>query len=193
MSGPFVLGRPRRHFRLVKVTHQAQSQARRPSRLACGWRDRKCAEPATAKPWSEGISSGSRPLDWPRAALAGATKAARAADGAPTTLSPDEALAALKEGNARYVSHPELCSIDLAEQRASVAGASGALGDGDRLRRQPRPAGTHLRRPRSRAVVRRPQRRQPHRHGDARARSNTARRCSVRRSSSCLPIRAAAP
>jgi carbonic anhydrase len=56
------------------------------------------------------------------ATLAGATNPARAADGAPTSLSPDEALAALKEGNARYVSHPELCSIDMAAERASVAG-----------------------------------------------------------------------
>ncbi len=46
---------------------------------------------------------------------------ARAADGAPTELSPGEALAALKSGNERYVSHPELCSIDLAEQRSDVA------------------------------------------------------------------------
>jgi carbonic anhydrase len=55
-------------------------------------------------------------------ALASAVNPAGAAEGAPTSLSPDEALAALKDGNARYVSHPELCSIDLAEQRASVAG-----------------------------------------------------------------------
>jgi carbonic anhydrase len=37
-------------------------------------------------------------------------------------LSPDEALAALKSGNERYVSHPELCSSDLAQQRSTVAG-----------------------------------------------------------------------
>ncbi len=54
-------------------------------------------------------------------ALAGAMRPARAAEGAPTTLSPDEALAALKSGNDRYLSHPELCSIELAEQRAAVA------------------------------------------------------------------------
>ncbi len=36
-------------------------------------------------------------------------------------LTPDEALAALKSGNERYVSHPELCSIDLAAQRNAVA------------------------------------------------------------------------
>jgi carbonic anhydrase len=46
---------------------------------------------------------------------------ARAADGAATVLSPEEALAALKAGNARYVSHPELCTIELAAQRSAVA------------------------------------------------------------------------
>ena len=46
---------------------------------------------------------------------------ARAAEGAATKLSPGEALAALKSGNERYVSHPELCSIDLAERRHAVA------------------------------------------------------------------------
>jgi carbonic anhydrase len=46
---------------------------------------------------------------------------ARAAEGVATTLLPDEALAALKSGNERYVSHPELCSIDLAAQRSAVA------------------------------------------------------------------------
>jgi carbonic anhydrase len=46
---------------------------------------------------------------------------AHAADGAATVLSPDEALATLKSGNARYVSHPELCTIDLAAQRSAVA------------------------------------------------------------------------
>lgn len=53
--------------------------------------------------------------------LGGAPWSARAADGPPTTLTPDEALNALKTGNARYVSHPELCTIDLAEQRDAVA------------------------------------------------------------------------
>ncbi len=52
------------------------------------------------------------------AAFAGA---ARAAEGAATMLSPHEALAKLKSGNARYVSHPQLCSIDLAQQRTAVA------------------------------------------------------------------------
>ncbi len=44
-----------------------------------------------------------------------------AAEGAPTTLSPDEALAALKSGNQRYVNNPELCSVDLAASRGAVA------------------------------------------------------------------------
>jgi carbonic anhydrase len=55
-------------------------------------------------------------------ALAGAMRPVRAAEGAPTSLTPDEALAALKSGNERYVSDPEICSLDLAKQRASVAG-----------------------------------------------------------------------
>jgi carbonic anhydrase len=46
---------------------------------------------------------------------------AHAAEGAARSLSPSEALVALKSGNERYVSHPELCSIDLAEQRSVVA------------------------------------------------------------------------
>jgi carbonic anhydrase len=54
--------------------------------------------------------------------LGGAPSGARAAEGAPTALSPDEALAALKSGNERYVSNPQLCSIDLAESRGAVAG-----------------------------------------------------------------------
>lgn len=55
-------------------------------------------------------------------AAGGAPPAARAAEGAPTALSPDEALAALKAGNERYASHPELCTVDLAASRAAVAG-----------------------------------------------------------------------
>jgi carbonic anhydrase len=53
--------------------------------------------------------------------LGGVSRPAHAAGGAPTALSPGEALAALKSGNKHYVSHPELCSIDLAEQRRTVA------------------------------------------------------------------------
>ena len=48
--------------------------------------------------------------------------AARAAEGAPTSLSPQEALAQLKAGNERFVSHPELCTVDLAQSRTAVAG-----------------------------------------------------------------------
>lgn len=40
---------------------------------------------------------------------------------AAASLSPDEALAELKSGNARYVAHPELCAIDVANQRSAVA------------------------------------------------------------------------
>ncbi len=55
-------------------------------------------------------------------ATAGAAPAARAAEGAPTALSPQEALAQLKAGNERFVSHPELCAGDLAQSRSAVAG-----------------------------------------------------------------------
>jgi carbonic anhydrase len=44
-----------------------------------------------------------------------------AAGGSPTSLTPDEALEELKAGNARYVSHPKLCAIELDEQRNEVA------------------------------------------------------------------------
>jgi carbonic anhydrase len=54
--------------------------------------------------------------------VGGAPPPARAAERAPTALSPDEALAALKAGNERYASHPELCTVDLAASRAAVAG-----------------------------------------------------------------------
>jgi len=47
---------------------------------------------------------------------------ARAAGGEKTALTPDQALAALKEGNARYVSNPQVCVMDLAKRRADVAG-----------------------------------------------------------------------
>jgi carbonic anhydrase len=55
-------------------------------------------------------------------AAGGAAPVARAADAAPTSLSPQEALAKLKEGNANFISHPELCSVDLAEARSAVSG-----------------------------------------------------------------------
>lgn len=48
---------------------------------------------------------------------------AQAAEGTPTpaAFTPDEALDALKAGNADFVSHPELCSIDLETQRNATA------------------------------------------------------------------------
>ncbi|HEY3621473.1 MAG TPA: carbonic anhydrase [Roseiarcus sp.] len=55
-------------------------------------------------------------------AAGGASPVARGAEPAPTPLSPGEALAALKSGNERFVSHPELCTVDLAESRSAVAG-----------------------------------------------------------------------
>ena len=51
-----------------------------------------------------------------------ASRQARAAESAATALSADEALAALKSGNERFVNHPHLCSVDLVEQRSAVAG-----------------------------------------------------------------------
>jgi carbonic anhydrase len=53
--------------------------------------------------------------------LGGVSWQARAAEGAPTALSPDDAPAALKSGNERFVSNPQLCSTDLAKQRSEVA------------------------------------------------------------------------
>ena len=37
-------------------------------------------------------------------------------------LSPDDALAALKDGNARYVDNPQVCVADLQKSRANLAG-----------------------------------------------------------------------
>lgn len=56
------------------------------------------------------------------AGLGGLSMPVRAATGAATDLSPDDALKELKDGNQRYVTHPELCSIDLQKQRSDVAG-----------------------------------------------------------------------
>ena len=55
-------------------------------------------------------------------AAGGASPAARAAEATAGALSPADALAALKAGNERFVSHPELCSVDLAQSRSDVAG-----------------------------------------------------------------------
>ena len=56
--------------------------------------------------------------------IGGVSWQARAAEGTPTPSAhtPDESLAWLKEGNADFVSHPELCSIDLETQRSETAG-----------------------------------------------------------------------
>ena len=43
------------------------------------------------------------------------------ASGPVTKLTADQALAKLKEGNARYVSQPQLCAAQLSQGRASVA------------------------------------------------------------------------
>lgn len=50
---------------------------------------------------------------------------ARAAAPAPdeAARSPEDALESLKEGNARFVSQPQVCAMDLAKQRAGVAGS----------------------------------------------------------------------
>jgi carbonic anhydrase len=54
-------------------------------------------------------------------AAGGGVPAARAEEGAPTGFSPADALAELKSGNQRFVSKPELCSVDLARSRSQVA------------------------------------------------------------------------
>ena len=53
--------------------------------------------------------------------LGGLSRPARAAEGPATTLTPDEAIAALKSGNERYVNDPQVCTMKLAERRAEVA------------------------------------------------------------------------
>lgn len=40
---------------------------------------------------------------------------------APTTLTPDEALAKLKKGNAKYIAAPQLCEAELGKRREEVA------------------------------------------------------------------------
>jgi carbonic anhydrase len=54
--------------------------------------------------------------------LMGAGSEVHAAEAATGALSPADALAALKSGNERFVTHPELCSVDLAQSRSEVAG-----------------------------------------------------------------------
>jgi carbonic anhydrase len=48
-------------------------------------------------------------------------RAVRAASGPATTLTPDEALAALKSGNQRYLNDPQVCTLELAKRREEVA------------------------------------------------------------------------
>jgi carbonic anhydrase len=56
------------------------------------------------------------------AGLAGWASPSRAdAETAPTTLTPQEALAKLIAGNARYVAAPQLCEADLGKRRQEVA------------------------------------------------------------------------
>src|SRR5262249_30500406 len=44
-----------------------------------------------------------------------------AAEGPATSLTPDEALAALKSGNERYMNDPQVCQAELAQRRQEVA------------------------------------------------------------------------
>jgi carbonic anhydrase len=55
------------------------------------------------------------------AAAAAVGGSAFAASGPATTLTADQALAKLKEGNQRYVYSPQACAVDLAKARAGVA------------------------------------------------------------------------
>jgi carbonic anhydrase len=48
-------------------------------------------------------------------------RSAAAAAGKKASLSPDQAVAALKEGNARFVADPQACVMDLAKRRSDVA------------------------------------------------------------------------
>lgn len=43
------------------------------------------------------------------------------ASGKTTSMKPDEALAKLKEGNARYIAEPQLCEAELGKRREEVA------------------------------------------------------------------------
>jgi len=53
--------------------------------------------------------------------LGGLQRPVQAASVPPTSLTPDEALAKLKEGNARFLKSPELCALDLTKRREEVA------------------------------------------------------------------------
>lgn len=54
------------------------------------------------------------------AVAAGMGTSARAAYGPTTSLGPDEALAKLREGNARYVANAEVCAADLLGRRSAL-------------------------------------------------------------------------
>jgi carbonic anhydrase len=53
--------------------------------------------------------------------VGGLSRPARAASGPATTLTPDEAISALKAGNQRYLSDPQVCTEELALRREEVA------------------------------------------------------------------------
>lgn len=53
--------------------------------------------------------------------VGGLSRTARAASGPATALTPDEAIAALKSGNQRYLNDPEVCTMELAQRRQEVA------------------------------------------------------------------------
>ena len=78
------------------------------------------------------------------AAMIGGRARAEAPAPGEAARSPAHALEGLLEGNNRFVSQPQVCEIDLAKQRASVAGA---VGDDPQLRRQPRSPRARIRRP----------------------------------------------
>lgn len=46
---------------------------------------------------------------------------ARAASGPATTLTADQALSRLREGNDRYIRQPQLCAAEMAQRRSSIA------------------------------------------------------------------------
>lgn len=51
----------------------------------------------------------------------GVSRASAASYGSPTALTADEALAALKQGNSRFMSEPDVCTVELAAIRKEVA------------------------------------------------------------------------
>ena len=83
-----------------------------------------------------------------------------------------DALAALKAGNERFVSHPELCSSISRRAAATSPEAQAPWATIISLRRQPRASRTHFRRPWRGRTVRLARRRQSRRYRDAWAPSN---------------------